>query len=191
MFIHRMLSFATLCALFAAHFAYAGTIDYQVTALPGGLPGQPLFQYTYYLSGFNFASWQEIDFVYAANLFGSLSNGAVTPGFEFSLFQPNNPPGATGDFNVMALTQLQAVDVSWSVDVTYLGSGLPGPQTFLVYQFNANGNLLQSLGSGQTDSPIPEPGTFVLAGLVAWGSVIWRAVRRRKAARPSAVLETF
>ncbi len=190
MFIHRMLSFATLCALFAAHFAYAGTIDYQITALPGGLPGQPLFQYTYYLSGFNFVSYQEIDFVYAANLFGSLSNGAVTPGFEFLLFQPNNPPGTTGDFSVMALTDLGAVAVSWSVDVTYLGSGPPGTQIFLVDQFNANGDLVQSLGSGETTA-IPEPGTFVLAGLVAWGSVIWRALRRRKAARRSAVLGTF
>ena len=190
MFIHRMLSFATLCALFAARFAYAGTIDYQITALPGGLPGQPLFQYTYYLSGFNFVSWEEIDFVYAANLFGSLSNGAVTPGFEFLLFQPNNPPGTTGNFSVMALTNLGAVVGPWSVDVTYLGSGLPGPQTFLVNQFDANGNLVQSLGSGGTTA-IPEPGTLVLAGLVAWGSVMWRAVRRRKAARRSAVLGTF
>jgi hypothetical protein len=190
MFNHRMLSFATLCALFAAHFAYAGTIDYQITALPGGLPGQPLFQYTYYLSGFDFLALQEMDLVYPANLFGTLSNGVVTPGFSFMLFQPNNPPGTTGDFSVLALSNVGAVVGPWSVDVTYLGAGLPGPQTFIMDQFDANGDLVEPLGSGQTDPPTPEPGTFVLVGLVVWGGVIWRAVRRRNAARPSGVLGT-
>src|ERR1700689_136239 len=118
---YRMLMVVASCAIFAAQAAYAGTVNYEITPIAGGLPGQPIYQYTYFLSDFNFASQQELDIVFPANLFGTLSRGVVTPGFDLILFQPNNPLGTEGDFSALADSAVTGLTATWSVDAVYLG----------------------------------------------------------------------
>jgi hypothetical protein len=174
----RILVFIAMFALCATHLAHAGTIAFEVTPVSGGSPGEPIFQYTYFLTDVDFVAQEELDIVFAANEFGTLSDGVVSPGFELNLFQPNNPPGTTGDFSALALSNLGAVSATWSVDVVYLGSGEPGPVPYFLNLYDANGDFLETLQSGET---VPEPATFVLVGLAVVGSYIWRS---RSVARP-------
>jgi len=166
-----------LCVLFTASCLGASTVNYQVTAVPGGLPGQPLFRYSYYLSGFDFVTNQELDFVFPASQFGSLSNGIASPGFDVDLFQPNVPIGSAGDFTALALSDLGDVTGPWSVDVVYLGDAEPGSQSFFINQFDNRGVLIGDPVSGRTKllstggtipapDSVPEPSTLVLAAIV-------------------------
>jgi hypothetical protein len=144
------------------------TIDFQVSNL-----GSNVYRYTYLVSGFSFLTNQELDIRFNPALYGTLSNGVAGSGFNLVLLQPNNPPGAFGDYSALALVDNPSLAGPFRVDVTFLGSGQPGSQPFLVNQFDANHNLIGTIATGVTG--IPEPVTFWLGGL----GVLMMLARRR------------
>ena len=188
---HRIAISLPLCALLVAGFSHAGTIRYQVTDVDDGAFPR-LQRYTYYGNGINVLANQEVDIVFPAELYGGISHGVSGTGFNLMLFQPNNPLGAPGHFTALARFDIGADEGTWSVDFWFIGAGQPGPQAFSINQFDAKGNFIRTLESGFTsgDQGVPEPGTFVLVGLLVVGCGVWRAARRRRAGTAHRVSRT-
>jgi hypothetical protein len=155
----------------------ASTIGFQVTNL-----GQNSYRYTYAVSDFTFGKDQELDIRFDPTLYGTLSNGVAGSDFAVLLLQPNNPPGTFGDYSALALVQNPSLAVPFSVDFTFLGSGKPGAQPFLINQFDANGNFVSTLTSGSTtpqETAVPEPAALLLTGGGLLMTTILRSIRRR------------
>jgi hypothetical protein len=160
--------------------------------------GQQLYRFTYTLSGFDLRDTNsivdELDIEFNPALFGSLSNGLAGPGFDLLLFQPNNPPGAMGDYSALAsvdhpaLTGVFSVDVTWIGPGTPLDSGAPVVQTYLINHYDNDpsdpnyGDVVGST-SGTTaqvvsnSTPEPNTGLLVAASALLGG---WISVRRRR-----------
>ena len=178
------LLWLSLWAGLSGNSLIAGTIGFQVTNL-----GENSYRYTYVVSDFTFALDQELDIRFDPTLYGTLSNGAAGSDFAVLLLQPNNPPGAFGDFSALALAQNPSLAVVFSVDFTFLASGKPGAQPFLVNQFDASGNFVSTLTSGSTtlQETAPEPACLLLTGAGLLMTAMLRSIRRRPGNRSRAV----
>src|SRR6266540_1614659 len=75
----------------------AGTILYDVTSQGGNV-----YRYEFVPNVVLLAN-EEIDIKFDPTLFGNLFNGVAGADFKLSLLQPNNPPGAFGDYSILAL----------------------------------------------------------------------------------------
>jgi len=176
----RNLLWLYLCGCcFGAATLTAGVIQFQVTPLSS--TGD--YHYFYSVSGFSFQANQELDIQFPAATSSLLRNGTAPSGFLVNLFQPNNPPGVQGDYSALATVNNPSTAAPFGVDFKYSGAGQPGSQPYMINQFDANGNFVQTLASGQTTplvSGVPEPASVSLAmlGLIA-GGASW-AGRRRK-----------
>lgn len=178
----RVYVCALLFSCFMPSIAHGGTVYYSVSPL-SGMPGD--FQYTYYLSGFDFEQYQELDFVFPADLYVGLSDPMASPGVDVQIFQPGTPTGAAGDFTAEASSDLGDVMGPWSIDFAYLDSGTPGAQTYFVDQLDSNGTLVGNPVQAQ-DVPVPEPGTFCFASLGLGILAAYAALRCGKASRAAA-----
>jgi hypothetical protein len=151
-------------------------IAYQFT------PGQ-LFRYTYSVSGITLTANQELDIRFNPALFGTLSKGVAGNGFDLLLLQPNNPPGAWGDYRALALTNNPSLAGPFSVDFTFLGKGAPGSQAFVINQYTPEGLFISTIDSGMTtpleQTGTPEPATFALGCVALLLGRILRTVRQR------------
>uniref|UniRef100_Q01TD1 PEP-CTERM protein-sorting domain-containing protein n=1 Tax=Solibacter usitatus (strain Ellin6076) TaxID=234267 RepID=Q01TD1_SOLUE len=170
-----------LCACLSVSILSAGTVGFSVSTL-----GPNTFHYNYNLTGFPFQANQELDIRFDPTIFEILSNPVAGSGFFLiPCCQPNNPPGAFGDYAILALSNISSPTGTFGVDVTMIGSAQPGTQPYFLNQLDANGDILFNIAAGFTGesqasgSDAPEPSTggvfaFVLiAGMAAW------AVRRR------------
>jgi hypothetical protein len=170
-----LILYASLASV-AAHAA--AIIQYEVTPLS---PGQS--RYTYHVSGFPFMANQELDILFAPELFGALLNGVAGPDFDVMLFQPDDPPGRPGHYSALALIDNASTLTSFSVEFTFIGSGQPGSQPFVINQYDHAGWFISTIGSGVTSpmesSTIPEPDFFAVSGLML-AVCGWLAVRRRR-----------
>jgi hypothetical protein len=170
-----VLLLSLLAGLLAMNVS-AATIQFQASDL-----GSNEFRITYIVSDFVFSVNQEVDIRFDPGMYLELSNGAAPTGFDVLLLQPNNPPGAPGDFSSESQVANPAVG-PFSVDVRLSGSGRPGPQDFFINQLDENGVITGVLASGKTASAIaevPEPATLPLTGLALITGPAWLAVRRR------------
>ena len=164
-------------ALIAAAKLEATTVNVEITGLGGNA-----YHFEYFVSGIQFQTNQELDIQFDPALFGALSNPTSGPGFDVMIFQPNNPPGSSGDYSALALVNNPS-SLEFGVDVIFLGSGPPGSQPFEINQFDAMGRFVSTLQSGTTQplvqSAAPEPGSWTMAGagLLLYGA--WRGMRRR------------
>ena len=184
--MRKFLSLALWVGCLAASLS-AGTVNYDFTVLPFAPPanapaGSSMLQVNYLLSNFTFLANQELDIQFDPSLFGTLSNPTAPSGFTINLFQPDNPPGAAGDFSALNKSG-GTVTGSFSVDAVYLGSGTPGPQEYTISQFDSQGNFISQVSSGFTvasgDTTVPEPGSFWLGSLGFMIGGAWWMIRRR------------
>ena len=141
----------------------AGTIQYTVTPLGGNE-----YTYNYILGGFSLAQGNEVDIRFDPLLYSTLSNGVAGPDFTLLLLQPNNPPGAFGDYSASANVDNPSLAGPFSVDFEWLGSGLPGSQPYFINRYDQTGQHV--IEQGQTtlaggNNTVPEPGTFTLAAM--------------------------
>jgi hypothetical protein len=155
----------------------SATVGFEVTSLGGNE-----YRYSYSFTGFTLAENEEIDIRFNPALFDALSNGVAPPDFDLLVLQPNNPPGAFGDYGLLALIDDPSMEGSFTIDFVYLGAGTPGAQPYLINQYDATGALKSSTPGGLTvsASAIPEPATSVLVGgavLAACLSRIRRSLR--------------
>jgi hypothetical protein len=149
---------------------------YNLTAL-----GPQDYEYNYVLTGLLFSANQELDIRFDPTVFGTLSNAQAGSGFSLvPCCQPNNPLGAFGDYEIVALSDIASPSGAFSVDVSVLGSVQPGVQPFFINQLDANGNLLFNITAGLTvPDPAPEPASGRLIGMGLLVGVVWWAARRQ------------
>jgi hypothetical protein len=166
-------------ALGLSYCAVGATVDVQVDNLGSGS-----YRYSYQLSGFAFQLNQELDFDFDPTLYSMLTNDVVGTGFDGIVFQPNNPPGAPGEFGISANMNNPSLAGPFSIDFKFLGSGVPsGQQPFSLNQFNADGSFVGTIETGTTTpvtgtTAVPEPATASLVVLgvlvVLLGSILIR-----------------
>jgi hypothetical protein len=164
---------------------FAGTIKYEVLPLGGSS-----YQYTYDLNGFTFQANEQLDIRFNPTLFASLWNASAPAGFDIQLLQPNNPPGDYGDYSALATMNNLSGSGSFTVDVSYFGAGLPGPQPFFINQFDADGFYLATTDAGMTmdanagiTTDAPEPSSLCLVSALALFGAAWQ-IRRCKLSVP-------
>jgi hypothetical protein len=186
----RVTSGLVLWAGLLAANVFAGSISFEASRLPSGTSGatseERLFRYSYFVNDITFAANQELDIQFDPALYGGLFNGLAGAGFLVTLLQPNNPPGFFGDYSVLALSADASLAGPFRVDFSFLGTGLPGAQPFLINEYDASGRFLRTMESGVTtpsgSTAVPEPGglsTCAICGLVLLMGGGWWAVRRR------------
>lgn len=175
---------------------FAGCLAAELSGAPIGIGvqvtnlGSNSYRDTYSISGFASPD-VELDIYFDPALYGTLSNGVAQPSSDWNLllFQPNNPPGAFGDYSLAANVANPSLAGPFSVDFAFLGSGQPGSQPFQIFELAQNSQLAgvpcDSAGdftcatTPQGASGIPEPASFSLvAAGVLIGSVL-RTARRR------------
>ena len=171
----RIALLTVLAAGVAAQLSGA-TVGFQVTSLGGNT-----FRYNYFISGFMFQQNQELDIFFDPARYGMLFNGVAQPASDWSLllFQPNNPPGAPGDYSLAARVNNPSLAGPFSVDFTFLGPVRPGPGSQPFTIFDQNFVPIQSgVTTPQGQGAVPEPASFSLAmaGLILGG--FWAARRR-------------
>ena len=189
----------TFFAIMVAQSLPAVTIQSQVSVVTPGV--NPVYNVTYTVSGFDFRDnstvLDELDIEFPANTFAQLTSGVAPASFDLLLFQPNNPPGAAGDYSAAANTDHASLAGTFSVNFTLsipAASFNPATlmQLYFINEFDNNpqsstfGNLRDSI-SGTTVPVVsvgaaPEPSSLALifaAGLSGcWG------LRRRARRRP-------
>jgi len=140
------------------------------------------------VSGFTFQANQELDILFPVTTppsYGTLSNGIAPSGFNVLLLQPNNPPGAPGDYSALALVNNPSLAGPFSVDFTFMGTPLmplPGQQNFMIGTFGPNGfnTITSGVTTPQGSTGVPEPASLSLAALgVLMGGVCLAARRLR------------
>jgi hypothetical protein len=163
--------------LLAAVRLQAATVNVQISGLGGNV-----YHFDYLVTGIQIQVDQEVDIRFDPALFGALSNPSFPAGFDVVLFQPDNPPGSFGDYSALALVN-SASPLTFGVDAVYHGSSPPGPQPFLINQFDSNGRFVSVVESGVTQpvgqSSVPEPGSWAMAGAGVLLYGVWRATRQR------------
>ena len=175
----RKLFWLAVCTgILTATLSATPIVQFQVTNL-----GQNLDRYNYFVSGLSFGANQELDIRFDPLLYSNLTNGVAGSGFSVLLLQPNNPPGAAGDYRAFTPTPIPSPTGPFSVDFTFLGSGTPGSQPFYLNQYSPTGLLTSSTFLGNTtplgQPGIPEPASFsLLCGALLLGVALFK-VRRR------------
>ncbi len=173
----RIVRLTLWAGCLAAQAWAAPIVGFQVSSL-----GPNFYRYTYFPSGIAFTANQELDILFDPATYGTLSNGKAPSGFDVLLVQPNNPPGAFGEYSALALVNNPPLTGTFSVDFTFLGLGLPGSQPFTINQLDANGRIVsttpQQLTTPQGSTNVPEPATVSLAAAgMLIGGLLW-ATRR-------------
>jgi len=162
----------------------AATVAFTVSTVGVSGSGDTIFRYQYNVTGLALLANQELDLRFSPALYSNLTNAVAPAGFSTALFQPNNPPGAFGDFSAFTTTNMPNVTGPFSVDFIFRGAGTPGSQPFLINQYDAAGLFLRVVDSGTTvpagGPNVPEPATYLLSmgGLLFAG--IARFARRRQ-----------
>jgi hypothetical protein len=150
-------------------------VHYEIAGLGVNAAGQSLYRYTYEPVDIVFEKDQELDIRFDPNLFAALFNALAPPDFDVLLLQPNTPPGAFGDYSALALVSNPVISSPFSVDVVFIGSGIPGAQPYFINQYDGNGQFVATVIQGATTSGssavVPEPGSLsvVSAGLCMLG----------------------
>jgi hypothetical protein len=174
------LSLSILFSAVLPSSASAGIISYEVNQLGSTLSGTTAYRISYTLQDLSFMVNQELDIRFDPAIYLTLSNPVVPAGFDVLVIQPNNPPGAYGDFSAMALFDRPAVSGVFSVDV--ISTGRPGSQPFQINQLTVDGRLQLKLDSGATldAAAVPEPVTLSLVGLALVAGGLAARTRARR-----------
>ncbi len=162
---------------FAAFNAGAATIFYESTALGGN---QWRYDYVVLNDGSIAAEINLFDILFEPALYGPgslsiVSDPVLTAGWDQVLLAPgiSVPPA----FDALAMedgVSIGGYASGFAVTFSWLGTGLPGAQSFEIY----NPNTFALLGTGTTTTvPLPASLSLFAAGLIAAG----RYVRRKPA----------
>ncbi|MBV8820156.1 MAG: hypothetical protein JO022_17480 [Acidobacteriaceae bacterium] len=164
--------------------AGASTIQFQVAEIGTNASGQAIDRFTYSTNGITLDQNEAVDLSFDRSRFSDLTNPVVPAGFVSNLAQPDNPLGLDGDFIISPQSGAATLSGPFSVDFTFIGSGVPDVQAFTIYEFDPQTGFIVSVLETGTTTPggvagTPEPASFATCGvLLAVGGMMW-AVRRR------------
>jgi hypothetical protein len=150
----------------------AATISYDISQVGLDVSGNMVYNYTYTVSGITLQSTQELDLFFDPAVFNTLSDPVAASAFQTILIQPNNPPGAPGDFGLIPNADNTVLDGPFSIDFTLTGPVIPGSQSYTITQYLSNGVSIGVVASGTTIpiavTAVPEPSltTFMGMGLL-------------------------
>lgn len=156
----------------------ASTLEvyYSTTSLGGSD-----YRYTYTLRNYTFQAGEELAIAFSTDQYGSISNGSPigSPEWDLLLFDIGFPPGAPGIYSLFALVDSPDTSVTFAVNFTWIGAGMPGAQPFSLNAYDPDTfEFLEVLQTGFTQSDadpvIPEPGT----ALLLLSGVLLTALRR-------------
>ena len=184
-------SVCALCAvgLFLILLAFPGstqatTIQFTATDLNDALgPGGDLWQYSYVVSGLTFPMNYDFSILFSPNLYRDLENPPppVTD-WDILTLQPDTALPADGLYDAFALVDNASLANPFTVRFVWLGGSgtTPGTQPFVIKEFDAQGNFLRIVETGQTQTTaaVPEPSTSVLLSMALVGLLGWSLVVR-------------
>jgi len=152
-----------------------GSLRYTVADLADNVPGDDLWEYSYFFSGFSFQTNQGFSVFFDSQLYRDLQNARPVgnPQWNMIAVQRDVVLNQPGYLDGQARVNGPAFQGPFQVAFVWLGVGVPGSQPFEIYDSN-----FQTLFSGT--SVVPEPQSFVLAivgGLMLLG---YRASRLRR-----------
>lgn len=170
--------------LFAAGLLTAGNLhaalilQYDVSGVGTSPLGDPIYRFTYTLSGGTLNANEEVEIRFDPALYGELFNASAGADFDVLIFQPNNPPGSAGIYSALALIDNPSLLIPFTVEATYLGPDTPPVQEFVINFYDELGNV-HVLEEGTTIALVPEPATFATVGLILGLLGCSRTLRRR------------
>lgn len=168
---------AAFVALWAASALASASVTYTATDLADTVPGQNLWRYTYTVSA-------PLPFLYSANLlfspllYADLAVYGSSAGLSPLVVQPDAFLPADGQLTLTATSGIPVgTNETVELDFTWLGSGVPGSQSYEVLDdtFNVVGpSPQQTQLAGSV--PVPEPTSL---GLLALAVGLLPHLRRR------------
>jgi hypothetical protein len=173
--VFRLLPFVSLLFL---NGSLATTIEFEAVDLQNNL-----WQYNYFVSGRTFSADQDFTIFFDYHRYGQLQSPppAINSDWSVIVLQPDLKLPDNGAYDALALVDGASLADPFRVGFLFLGPGTPGSQPFTIDQFDAAGNLLQVLETGNTiprqQSPVPEPSSLLLC-LVGLRALLYRTARR-------------
>lgn len=151
-------------------------IRYVATNLTDVNPGQDLWEYSYFIGGYNFQTNQGFTVYFDPQLYSQLQNPrpSLSPIWNTIVVQADTVLHQPGFFDGLALVNSPSTTSPFQVAFVWLGQGAPPEQAFEFY-----GNNFQTLFTGTT--VVPEPRGFILAGVggLIFGGRQWRRWRKK------------
>jgi hypothetical protein len=170
--IAKFLSKTSLVLLIGMSCAQATTIDYTATQLSG-----TRWRYDYTVHNDTLGSpLQDFTIYFNENLFTNLINESTQASWDLLLIQPDKNIPAAGFFDGLAPGSGLAFGASadgFSVSFDYLGTGMPGRQSFSIYETATWGEIEKGM-TGSAAVPLPGTLSLLAIGLAAG------AVQRRR-----------
>jgi hypothetical protein len=170
--ILKLISRASLVLLMGMSCAQATTIDYTATQLGG-----TRWRYDYTVHNDTLGSpLQDFTIYFNENLFANLANESTQASWDLLLIQPDTNIPAAGFFDGLAPDSGLAFGAwadGFSVSFDYFGTGMPGRQSFSIYETATWGEIEKGM-TGTAAVPLPGTLSLLVLGLAAG------AVQRRR-----------
>src|SRR3979411_1261279 len=112
----RMILWVSLWGTLLTSSVHGVTLHYHLIDLGAATSGEILHRFTYSLSDAILGESQEINIRFDPAVFRLLSNPVAPVGFSTLVLQPNNPPGAFGDYSALAVVANPSLGGLFSVD---------------------------------------------------------------------------
>jgi hypothetical protein len=150
--------------------------------------GETVYEYDYIITGLDLLQNQELAIQFDPSIYKELSNGVAPATFSLLLFQPNLPPGASGEYSALSTVDHPSMTGPFSVQFTLTDLGMIlrnelGPQVFVVNKYDSNGGFVGIVTSGSTspgaNNTVPEPSSLSLTSVGLMLSGVGWALRRR------------
>ncbi len=171
---YTSLVLAAMLTLGGTGLANATAISYIATDLADINPGEDLWQYSYMVTGDNFAANTGFAIEFENSLFLLSTAQPTSPNSDWDVSTYESPyydPGEISVYDAFAKVNNASLANQFSVSFIWLGGAEgPGVQFFKVY------DEYTVLQNGMT-APVPEPGTMLLLGT---GLAVVSAVGRRR-----------
>lgn len=135
------------------------------------------WQYSYLVSG-TFASGDDLAIYFPQSTSSALAIAGTTPvGFSGFVLQPDPLLPADGEFDLVASSVTEALDLPIAVEFLFSGAGTPGAQAFAGFDSDFNQIASGSTQIAAAPAPVPEPGSLALLG--SGTLALWHLRRNR------------
>lgn len=162
----KLVTIEFFAVLIVCGVSYATTITSVATDLTDTAAGEDLWQIEYTVSDYTFNADQGFTIWFDLGLYEELTIISAGSGSDWDVlvWNPDSSIPDDGAYDALALVDNASLDATFIVSFVWLGSEVPNTQSFDVYELSYDG-YYTTIESGQTSSPVPEPGTIILAAI--------------------------